>query len=65
MSNGFFLVEMIGISAVFNGMMAARAIRTPATSAGGRWERFGPLLTGAALTLLFAPIRFSSRSSPT
>lgn len=56
-NNDFFLVEMVGISAIITGILSAAAIRERQRQpAGGKsWRPFRPALTAAGLTILFVP----------
>ena len=56
-NNDFFLVEMVGVSAVITGIVAARAIRErqQQPEGGKSWRPFRPVLAAAGLTILFVP----------
>ena len=56
-NNDFFLVEMVGISAVVTGILAAGAIRERQQQPedGKSWRPFRPVLVAAGLTILFVP----------
>lgn len=56
-NNDFFLVEMVGVSAVITGILAAGAIRERRQQPDGAktWRPFRPVLAAAGLTILFVP----------
>ena len=56
-NNDFFLVEMVGISAVITGVLSASAIRERREQPDGSktWRPFRPVLAAAGLTILFVP----------
>lgn len=56
-NNDFFLVEMVGISAVITGILSASAIRErrQQPEEAKTWRPFRPVLAAAGLTILFLP----------